>query len=86
MMPDTNYLEVAISYIEKFGWTKGMFALFFFMSHGWIFHLYNGRLSDRQGEIDRLAADNREYRERYLARLDQHFNYSPNENPQATRN
>ena len=35
--------------------------------------MYNGRLKDRQDEINRLAADNHEYRDRFLAMLDKHF-------------
>jgi hypothetical protein len=35
-----------------------------------IFWLYIARLRDRQKEIDRIAGDNREYRDRFLAILD----------------
>lgn len=35
--------------------------------------MYNGRLQDRQEEINRLAADNHEYRDRFLAVIDKHF-------------
>ncbi|MFL5384629.1 MAG: hypothetical protein ACJ8GN_19065 [Longimicrobiaceae bacterium] len=56
--------------IREFGWAKGVFTIFFFVAHAWIYRLYTGRLADRQQEIDRIAADNREYRERFLALLD----------------
>lgn len=59
--------------LKQFGFTKGLFILFFFMAHGWVYRLYSGRLADRQAEINRIAEDNREYRERFLAILDDHF-------------
>lgn len=63
------------SFIGELGWVKGVFAVFFFVAHGWIYAMYSGRLQDRQKEIDRLAADNREYRERFLMILDEHVGY-----------
>jgi hypothetical protein len=65
--------------IREFGWTKGVFTIFFFMAHAWIYKLYAGRLADRQKEIDRIAADNREYRERFLTLLDRQMGISPSE-------
>ena len=64
-------------FIVTMGWAKGVFTIFFFIAHAWIYKLYNGRLEDRQAEIDRLASDNREYRERFLRLLDKHFKYTP---------
>lgn len=61
------------SFIEAFGWAKGILTIFFFLAHFWIFRQYNGRLEDRQKEIDRLAEDNREYRDRFLELLDNEF-------------
>lgn len=72
-MPSTEDLR---KLILALGWTKAVFALFFFMMHGWIFHLYRGRLADRQAEINRLATDNRELRERLMALLDKHMGYT----------
>lgn len=77
MPPGNLSWDTVLTFIQKLGWTKGVFTLFFFIAHYWVFKLYNGRLEDRQGEIDRLAEDNRAYRERYLAKLDDHFKYSP---------
>jgi hypothetical protein len=62
-------------FIQQFGWVKGVFTVFFFMSHAWIWRLYTGRLADRQKEIDRLAAENRDYRERFLMILDEKRGY-----------
>lgn len=65
-----------LSFIKALGWTKGVFTIFFFLAHGWIYNLYRDRLKDRQSEINRLATDNREYRERFLSLLDKHFEHS----------
>jgi len=65
--------------IKALGWAKGMFTVFFFMAHGYIYSLYRGRLNDRQKEIDRIASENREYRERFLKLMDDRFSYSPSQ-------
>lgn len=65
--------EVIETFIVTFGWTKGILTIFFFLAHFWIFMQYNGRLKDRQREIDRIASDNREYRNRFLELLDKRF-------------
>lgn len=62
-------------FVSEFGLVKGIFTIFFFMAHAWIYRLYSGRLEDRQKEIDRLAADNHEYRERFLSTLDREMGY-----------
>jgi hypothetical protein len=71
-LPNWNTIE---RFILSLGWTKGVFALFFFMAHGWIYWLYHGRLKDRQAEIDRIAKENREYRERFLKFYDKQHTY-----------
>jgi hypothetical protein len=73
-MPDWKNIE---RFILALGWTKGVFALFFFMAHGWIYWLYHGRLKDRQAEIDRIAAENREYRIRFLKVYDKQYTFRP---------
>lgn len=80
--PSTLTWENILDFIQVLGWAKGVFTIFFFMAHGWIYWLYKGRLQDRQSEIDRLANDNREYRERFLSLLDKHFDTTA----QVTRN
>mgnify|MGYP001061996513 CR=1 FL=1 len=59
--------------LSTLGYMEGLFALFFFMMHGWVFFLYHGRISDRQKEINRLAKENRDYRERFTKLLDRHY-------------
>lgn len=62
--------ETILTYIETLGWAKGVFTIFFFLAHYWIFKSYKGRLDDRQKEIDRIALDNSEYRKRFMTLLD----------------
>lgn len=59
--------------VASFGFVKGTFTLFFWVAQYWIYRLYSGRLKDRQREIDRIAKENREYRDRLLALMDKHF-------------
>ena len=66
-----------LKFIESLGWVKGVFAIFFFMMHGLYFMAMRGRLKDRQSEINKLAAENREYRERFLALIDKEHKYKP---------
>jgi hypothetical protein len=73
---DISFLDV-LEAIKTLGVTKGLFVVFFIMAHGWIWSLYKGRLDDRQKEIDRIAGENREYRERFLKLMDASFSYSP---------
>ncbi len=72
-------LDGLLEMIKALGWAKGMFTVFFFMAHGYIYSLYRGRLNDRQKEIDRIASENREYRERFLKLMDDRFSYSPSQ-------
>lgn len=64
--------------IVSLGLLRGIFALFFWIAHFWIYRLYNGRLKDRQKEIDNIAAENRQYRERFLALIDKHLGLETN--------
>ena len=51
----------------------GIWAMLFIaalvVAHIWIARLHKGRLDDRQREIDRLAEDNRAYRELFVGLL-----------------
>lgn len=84
-MPNANLpsWDTVETFIRAFGWTKGVFSLFFFMSHGWIFLLYKGRLDDRQAEIERIASENREYRERFLKFYDDKFAFKQSKLPKG---
>ncbi len=75
-----NFLwNVVRDFIQNFGWAEGMFAIFFFLAHAWIWRLYVGRLNDRQKEIDRLAHDNSEYRKMFLKMVGEKFRFKENQ-------
>jgi cell division protein FtsL len=59
-----------VALVTSLGVVKGLFVIFFISAHGVIFATYNGRLRDRQKDIDRLAAENKEHRERFTALID----------------
>lgn len=65
--------DTVLKFIETLGWVKGVFTIFFFLAHFWIWRLYLGRLKDRQKEIDRLAKENHEYRDRLFELFDKRF-------------
>ncbi|MFL6283258.1 MAG: hypothetical protein ACJ74Q_08980 [Pyrinomonadaceae bacterium] len=59
--------------VVSFGWVKGTLTIFFWVAHFWIYREYRGRLKDRQDEINRIAAENHEYRDRFIGLLDKYF-------------
>ena len=67
--------ETIKDFVVHFGWVKGTLTILFWVFHAWIYLLYNGRLKDRKKEIDRLIQENREYRERFIALLDQRLGF-----------
>ena len=56
--------------IKSIGIWGGLFVTLLIFMHWWIYKLYEGRLTDRQQEIDKLAVENREYRERFYKLID----------------
>jgi hypothetical protein len=67
--------ETVKDFVASFGWAKGTLTILFWVFHAWIYLLYNGRLKDRQKELDRLIQENREYRKIFIALLDQRLDY-----------
>ncbi len=65
------------TFIKNLGLVKGTFVVFFWIMHAMYFRAMRGRLEDRQKEIDRVAAENHEYRERFLAIIDKNNGYKP---------
>lgn len=59
-------VELAIALVKEVGYERGLFAVFFLLAHRWIFKMYKDRLDDRQNEINRMAEENREYREYFM--------------------
>lgn len=73
-VPDfSEFFTSIMGLVRDLGVTKGLFVAFFSVAHAAVWMLYRGRLNDRQREIDRLAAENKEYRERFTAMLDKNF-------------
>ena len=64
-------LQDAVEAVKVLGWTKGVFLLFFWIAHLWLYLQYHGRLKDRQREVDRLAQENHEYRDKFLKTVDE---------------
>ncbi len=56
--------------VTEVGLTKAVFSLVILSCHFYIFSLYNDRLRERQAEIDRLAEENHQYRDRFLKLID----------------
>ncbi len=68
-----DILKNVLELTKELGLVGGLFVFFFISAHFWIWKLYNDRLKDRQKEIDKLAEENREYREMFLNLLKDHF-------------
>lgn len=60
-----------LEFVKALGVIKGTFVLFFWVAHVVIFSQYRGRIKDRGREIQRLADENKEHRERFTALIDQ---------------
>ena len=67
----SSFIEAA----QAFGWERALFTAFFFGMHYAVYKLYLGRLQDRQQEIDRLREENNDYKERFIAMLDQEMDF-----------
>jgi len=74
---DNKLIGESLEFIQAVGLLKGTFTLFFFGAHWVIYKLYRGRIDDRQSEINRLAKDNHDLRDRLLAIVDRQINYKP---------
>lgn len=75
----TGKAEIVINFfsnlIETVGPEYAVAIIFFFGAHWYIHKLYKTNLDSRQLQIDRLAEDNRQYRDRFLAILDEKYSY-----------
>jgi hypothetical protein len=69
--------------VTELGVVKGLFVFFFVMMHAWVFWLYKGRLEDRQEQIDRIAAENKDYRDRFTSLIDKKLNIPKGRLPPA---
>ena len=78
-------MDSIFSFLKEFGEINGLLILGIIIMFSWVRSLnsrihqqYEKQLQDRQSEIDRLAADNREYRERFLVLLDKKIQQDKN--------
>ena len=71
----SSFIEAA----NAFGWERALFTAFFFGMHYAVYRLYLGRLRDRKEEIDRLREENNDYRERFIAILDERMDFELDE-------
>jgi hypothetical protein len=66
---------IVVGLIQAIGMTKTLFAVIILSCHFYIFRVYNARLQDRQNEINRLATENHDYRDKFSQLLlDNKFN------------
>lgn len=78
-------MDYIFSFLKEFGEINGLLIVGIIIMFSWVRSLnsrihqqYQQHLQDRQHEIDRLAADNREYRERFLVLLDKKIQQDKN--------
>jgi len=64
-----------LSACHQFGLLRGTFAFFFFLAHAWVWWLYEQRVRDAKQQIARVAAENHDYRDRFLELLDNKFGF-----------
>lgn len=69
LSPSIDIIEL----IKNIGLYKTLFSIILLSCHFFIFKLYNRNLKDKQNEIDRMAEDNRLYRDRFMKLLDDKF-------------
>lgn len=75
----SSFLSSFIEAVKTFGWERALFTTFFFGMHYAVYKLYLGRLQDRKDEIDRLREENNDYRERFIALLDEGMDFELDE-------
>jgi hypothetical protein len=70
-----------VDVLKNFGLTRGL-CVIFFLSLWWFYHrAHQNRLKDKDAEINRLAADNHEYRERFMRLFDDKYKIQPYSDP-----
>jgi len=78
-------LQALAGWFSDRGFADGMLAIVMVLCGLWIYKIHQGRLDDLQREIDRLAQENREHRDRFarilernpLTRLEDHTRQKP---------
>lgn len=68
-----DHLPTFVDLVTYFGPYIGFILFLIICFNFWVYRLYVGRLKERQDEINRLAEENKEWRERFQAMLDKNF-------------
>lgn len=71
----SSFFNSFIEAVRTFGWERALFTFFFFGMHYAVYKLYVGRLQDRKEEIERLREENNDYKERFIAMLDERMDF-----------
>lgn len=80
-----SLLPLFAEWFSGLGFAEGLLAIVMALGGLWIYKIHQGRLDDLQREIDRLAQENREHRDRFtrilernpLTRLEDHTRHKP---------
>jgi len=70
---------------EEITFERVLFLLVFVFVDRLYYRQYKNMQEDRQKEIDRLAEDNRDYRNRFLYFIDKKMGYNENKNKEENR-
>ena len=65
-----GWLAPFADFFSGLTYVEGLLLILVLVLCRWVSRSHRRQLDDRQREIDRLAADNREYRERFLQFVD----------------
>ncbi len=59
-----------VEFISGLSFIEGLLVILILLGGWWIYKIHQRQLDDRQREINRLAKENREYRERFTRILE----------------
>jgi len=77
----SGFFESFLEFMKQLGWAKGGLSFIVLLIHFWIFYMYRTNMRDKQRQIDALAADNREFRDRFLSIIDNQHGFTPKKKP-----
>ena len=65
-----GFWEGFVGLVKEAGLLGALFSVFFLGVHYWLYRVYEKRVQELKDQIDRLAEENHEYRDRFMDRLD----------------
>lgn len=77
-----QWFSAFTEFFRNLSFTEGAMLILVVLFYRGTIKSYHKRLDDRQKEIDRLAADNREYRERFVQLMDRELKLRSDQNSQ----